>query len=70
MDNTEWKTSFSVAENKLGASISPVQRHVIVLLKIIKKFYFPKVVSTYCLKTIMFWECQNRPREFWKENNC
>lgn len=69
MDNTEWKTSFSVAENKLGASVSPVQRHVIVLLKIIKKFYFPKVVSTYCLKTIMFWECQNRPREFWKENN-
>ena len=69
MDNTEWKTSFSVAENKLGASVSPVQRHVIVLLKIIKKFYFPKVVSTCCLKTIMFWECQNRPREFWKENN-
>ena len=32
MDNTEWKTSFSVAENKLGASVSPVQRHVIVLL--------------------------------------
>ena len=31
MDNTEWKTSFSVAENKLGESVSPVQRHIILL---------------------------------------
>ena len=69
MDNTEWKTSFSVAENKLGASVSPVQRHVMVLLKMIKKFYFPKVISTYCLKTILFWECETRQEAFWKEDN-
>ena len=69
MDNTEWKTSFSVAENKLGASVSPVQRHVMVMLKMIKKFYFPKVISTYCLKTILFWECETKQEAFWKEDN-
>ena len=37
MDQTEWRTSFSLAENKLGESVLPVQRHVMVLLTMIKK---------------------------------
>ena len=69
MDNTEWKTSFSVAENKLGESVSPVQRHVLVLLKMIKKFYFPKVISTYCLKHVLFWESEKKQLDFWREDN-
>ena len=69
MDNTEWKTSFSVAENKLGESVSPVQRHVLVLLKMIKKVHFPKVISTYCLKHLLFWESEKRKLDFWREDN-
>ena len=69
MDETEWRTSFSLAENKLGESMSPVQRHVIVLLKMIKKFYFPEVISTYYLKNLLFWECEKKGQVFWREDN-
>ena len=69
MDETEWRTSFSLGENKLGKSVSPVQRHVMVLLKMIKKFYFPEVISTYCLKNLLFWECEKRGEVFWREEN-
>ena len=69
MDETEWRTSFSLGENKLGKSVSPVQRHVMVLLKMIKKFYFPEVISTYYLKNLLFWECETRGEVFWREEN-
>ena len=69
MEETEWRTSFSLAENKLGESVSPVQRHVMVLLKMIKKFYFPDVISTYYLKNLLFWECERKDEVFWKEDN-
>ena len=69
MDGTEWKISFAVAENKLGESVSPVQRHIMVLLKMIKKFYFPGVISTYHLKHLLFWECENKDECFWKEDH-
>ena len=69
MDETEWRTSFSLAENKLGESLSPVQRLVIVLLKMIKKFYFPEVISTYYLKNLLFWECEKKGQVFWREDN-
>ena len=69
MDETEWRISFSFAENKLGASVLPVQRHVMVLLKMIKKFYFPSVISTYFLKNLLFWECEKKDEIFWREDN-
>ena len=68
MEETEWRTSFSLAENKLGKSVSPVQRHVMVLLKVIKKFYFPDVISTYYLKNLLFWECERKGEDFWRED--
>ncbi|KAL9974893.1 hypothetical protein ACROYT_G011993 [Oculina patagonica] len=71
MDEHEWRISFSLAENKLGQSLSPVQRHIFVLLKIIKKAYLNDhdVISTYHLKNIFFWECENRENDFWREDN-
>jgi len=69
MEETEWRLPFSLAENKLGESVSPVQRHVMVLLKMIKKFYFPDVIGTYYLKNLLFWECENLDEVFWKEEN-
>ncbi|XP_020916521.1 uncharacterized protein LOC110253910 [Exaiptasia diaphana] len=70
MDQTEWRLSFSVAENKLAQSVTPIQRHVMILLKMIKKFYFPDVgISTYLLKNLMFWEIEKQNESFWKEDN-
>ena len=69
MNETEWRISFSVAENKLGQSVTPVQRHVAVLLKIIKKAYFPDVISSYLLKNLLFWECEKQEESFWTEEN-
>ncbi|KAL9974891.1 hypothetical protein ACROYT_G011991 [Oculina patagonica] len=55
MDESEWRISFSLAENKLGQSLSPVQRHIFVLLKVIKKAYLSDhdVISTYHLKNLL-----------------
>ncbi|KAK3710368.1 hypothetical protein QZH41_002799 [Actinostola sp. cb2023] len=69
MDETEWRLSFSVAENKLGQSVTPVQRHIIVLLKILKKLYFPDVISSYHLKNLLFWEIEKQEESFWREDN-
>ena len=69
MDEIEWRISFSVAENKLAASVSPVQRHVMVLLKMLKKLYFEKMISSYHLKNLLFWECEMKDSEFWSEKN-
>jgi len=70
MDETEWRLSFSVAENRLGQSVTPVQRHIMVLLKMIKKMYFSEVgVSTYLLKNLIFWEVEKQDESFWSENN-
>ncbi|KAK3710369.1 hypothetical protein QZH41_002800 [Actinostola sp. cb2023] len=68
MDETEWRLSFSVAENKLGQSVTPVQRHIIVLLKMLKKMYFPDVISSYHLKNL-FWEIEKQEESFWREDN-
>ena len=69
MDETEWRTSFSLAENRLVMSVSPVQRHVMVLLKTLKNFYFPDVISTYYLKNLLFWACEGKDEFFWNESN-
>ncbi|EDO49681.1 predicted protein [Nematostella vectensis] len=66
MDEFEWRMSFSLAENRLAQSLTPVQRHTLVLLKIIKKVYFPEVISSYFLKNLLFWECENNGESFWK----
>lgn len=68
MDETGWRVSFSVAENLLGQNVTPVQRHILVLLKMIKELYLPKVVCTYHLKTLLFWECEKQDQSFWRED--
>ena len=71
MDEREWRISFSLAENKLAQSLSPVQRLIMVLLKIARKVYLSDhdVISTYLLKNLFFWECENRENDFWREDN-
>jgi len=69
MNENEWRVSFSVAENKLAATLSPIQRHVMVILKMLKKLYFQDIISTYHLKQLLFWECEKNDKTFWKEEN-
>ena len=69
MDNNEWRISFSVAENKLGQSLTSIQRYVFVLLKMLKKCYFNELICTYHLKNLLFWECEEGNDIFWKEIN-
>ena len=56
MDESEWRISFSLAENELGQSLSPGQRHIMVLIMIMKKAYLGDhdVISTYLLKKFVF----------------
>lgn len=68
MDQTEWRLSFSMAENKLAQSVTPVQRHIMVLLKMLKKRYFPELISSYHLKNLLFWEIEKSDESFWKED--
>ena len=69
MNEIEWRVSFSVAENKLAVTLSPVQRYVMVILKMLKKLYFQDLISTYHLKQLLFWECEKNDKTFWKEEN-
>ena len=69
MDGTEWRISFSIAENKRSASLPLVPRHVIVLFKIIKKVYLAEVICLYHLKNILYWEVETQVESFWNERN-
>ena len=68
MDETDWRMAFSAAENLLGQNVTPVQRHILVLLKMIKKSYLPEVICSYHLKNLLFWECEKQDQSFWRED--
>ena len=61
----------SLAENLRGQNLSPVQRQVLVLLKAVKKAFLSDhdAISTYYLKNILFWECDEKEVDFWMEYN-
>lgn len=67
----EWRYSFSLAEKILAKSLSPGQRHVYILLKMLHGFNFsePKVIPTYCLKTLLFWISERVPAHHFHEDN-
>lgn len=56
----------SLAENLRGQSLNPVQRQVSVLLKAVKKAFLSDhdAISTYYLKNILFWECDEKEVDF------
>lgn len=67
----EWRLSFSVAETALGQSLPPTLRYVFVLLKILKKVYFPAdIITTYHLKQLIYWKCESQPVSSWREDQC
>ena len=65
----EFRWSFSVAEKILAKSLTPTQRQCYILLKILHREAFkrPKVITSYHLKNILFWVCEEIPAEDWKQ---
>src|SRR6218665_371676 len=76
-DDTQWRYSFSQAETVLiHDSWTGVQKYIYHLLRIIKREVVKTCggenktfISSYYIKTLMFWACEEKPSEFWEERN-
>ena len=66
----DWRISFSFAESKLMDSITGSRLASFCMLKeIIKKdgkVRHQNIITTYHLKTVFFWACENEMADFWK----
>ena len=73
IDGSEWRYSFSVtAEIPLARSLSKYQRFSFLIIKLMIKCFRAKcstVVSTYYLKTTLFWLCEEIPITQWTDKN-
>src|SRR6218665_3448865 len=79
-DDTQWRFSFSQAEVILIHSWTDVQKYIYHILRLIKSQVTmarggseETVLCTYFFKTLMFWECERKPKEFWNDEtveNC
>ncbi|XP_070561325.1 uncharacterized protein [Ptychodera flava] len=67
----QWRLSFSLAERTLAHTFTEKQRmFYLVVKKIWRKFLKePKVLSSYHMKTTMFWVSERTPSDQWKESN-
>ena len=75
-DDTQWRFSFSQAEVILIHSWTDVQKYIYHILRLIKSEVVKAcggsdetVLCTYFFKTLMFWECERKPKEFWEDEN-
>ena len=74
---TEWRLSFSNAERKLVDSLTVKQRQSYIIAKLVMKqviqemkdnlheLSVEKTPSSYHLKTIFLWKCEEKPSEKW-----
>src|SRR6218665_1118723 len=74
-DDTQWRFSFSHAEVILIHSWTDVQKYIYHILRLIKSEVVKAcggsdktVLCTYFFKTLMFWECERKPKEFWEDD--
>lgn len=72
--NTEWRLSFSLAERMLVHSLSREQRQSYIIAKLIMKQVIEEIKdnrllentpSSYHLKTILLWKCEEKNLEEW-----
>ncbi|XP_070562138.1 cyclic GMP-AMP synthase-like receptor 2 [Ptychodera flava] len=70
-DELQWRLSFSLAERTLANTFMPWQRTTYLVLKKLWRRYLkePKVISSYHLKTTMFWVSEKITPNQWQENN-
>ncbi|XP_053383637.1 uncharacterized protein LOC128549907 [Mercenaria mercenaria] len=71
--NTEWRLSFTLLERELIWTWTNTQYKCFMLMKVIKRDVIepeiPDVISSYHLKTVIFWMSEERPFEFWNREN-
>lgn len=71
-DNSEneWRYSFTIPERLLAQSLNVFQKACYIIAKILLKAEFPsdKCISSYLLKTTMFWLCEEIPCENWTDD--
>ncbi|XP_033729854.1 uncharacterized protein LOC117319113 [Pecten maximus] len=71
-NDLEWLVSFPHCETYLGCRIPQVARACYLALKIVLKdhlMYICEGLKTYQLKTVLFWELEKHPMEFWEIGN-
>ena len=75
-DETLWRFSFSHAEVILIQSWTDVQKYVYHVLRLIKSEVVnlcgaedTSVLCTYFFKILMLWSCEEKPPEFWADEN-
>src|SRR6218665_3087341 len=75
-DHTQWRYSFSQAEVILIHSWTDVQKYIYHILRLIKDEVVEAcggsdgtIICTYFFKTLMFWECERKPKMFWEDGN-
>ncbi|XP_077867352.1 uncharacterized protein LOC144356525 [Saccoglossus kowalevskii] len=70
-DNLQWRLSFSLAERTLAHSFTEWQRTFYLVMKKIWRRYLkePKVLSSYHMKTTMFWVSEGLSPGQWSKNN-
>ena len=66
----EWRYSFSECELSLCQSWNEVQTFCYIMLKLLKKYYFNDLgISSYHLKTTVFWAVEEFNDKFWITKN-
>ncbi|XP_006812022.1 uncharacterized protein LOC100370446 [Saccoglossus kowalevskii] len=70
-DNLQWRLSFSLAERTLAHSFTEWQRTFYLVMKKIWRRYLkePKVLSSYHMKTTMFWVSEGLSSGQWSKND-
>ena len=69
-ETVEWRWSFSLAEYIIASKRSPAQRYCYFLFKSLFYKYLKfemdnKHLTSYIVKTVMLWECERHPPEWW-----
>ncbi|CAC5422007.1 unnamed protein product [Mytilus coruscus] len=69
----QWRVSFNKAELLIIESFNETQIHCIRLLKILKNNRLSKIagnnITSYTMKTVMFWCLEEKSDEFWQSSN-
>lgn len=71
-DEVEWHISFPHCETYISTKIPKVAKACFLALKLILKnhlVYHCESLKTYHLKTVMLWELEKHPEEFWQLEN-
>lgn len=78
MSSVHWRTSFVLQECLLVRTFNQVQLKTYALVKMIKNEYLSKypspttgesLITSYHVKTLMFWTIENTPQHMWTDRN-